>query len=77
MLEDHAEAAGDRLDPGDIVPLYPDPATVGHFKAGEQSQRRGLAAAAGSEQGEHLAPLDREGEAIDGSDTIEAFGQIL
>ena len=51
-------------------------ALVGLLEAGEHAQRRGLAAAGGSEQGEELAGLRREVEAVDGDHRAEALGDV-
>ncbi len=70
LLEDHADAAalGRQMEAtaGDAHAADFDAAAVERFEAGDQAQERGLAAAAGAEQGEQLALGQRQRYAVDG-----------
>jgi hypothetical protein len=73
----HAEAARDGSHPGHVLAVHHDTAAVGHLEPREQAERRRLAAAARTEQGQHLAPLHRERHAIHRHDAVEALHQSL
>ena len=55
MLKDHAAAAIERRALGDVVAVEEDPACVDLLESRDQSQQRGLAAAARPEQRHQLA----------------------
>src|SRR5207248_63774 len=64
-LEDHADVALVGPEIGYVAFLNANLARRGHFETGDHAQCRGLAAAAGSEEGNKLAPADREVEIPD------------
>src|SRR5204862_322491 len=65
-LEDHAEAALFRAQRIDALLVEPDAAPRRGQEAGEQVQRRGLAAAGRAEQCDELALPDRQRDVLDG-----------
>ena len=79
VLEDHPDPpalGGDRAaGPLDLLAADLDRARVGALEAGDQPQRRRLAAAAGAEQGADRPLGDVEVEAVDGDDVAERFAQ--
>ena len=70
---DHA-ADGDRLF-DHVVAGDPHDAGVGPDEGGDGADEGGLARAVGPEQGDELAGLDGEVEAVEGLDGAEALGQ--
>ena len=65
VLEHHAEAASDRFQPGHVFAFDQHAALVRHLEAGQQPERRGLPAPTGTQQREHLPPLDGERQIVD------------
>src|SRR5262245_52381863 len=74
-LEDGVDRAlvGRRL--GHIDAVEQDLTVGGLLEPGEHAQRGGLAAARGAEQGEELARLDLEVDAVDRSDAVELLAE--
>ena len=81
FLEDHADAPalGRQVEAaaGDAHAADLDAAAVERLEAGDQAQERGLAAAAGAEQGEQLALGQRQRDAVDGRDGAEMFRHVF
>ena len=79
VLEDHADPAALGRERSARAPRPPRRrsrrAGVGLLEAGDQPQRRRLAAAAGAEQGADRALGDVEVETVDGDDVTEGFAQ--
>ncbi len=65
VLEHHPEAPGHRRDAGHIVTLDQDPTLIRRLEPGEQPERGRLAAAAGPQQCQQLAALERQRHVID------------
>ena len=75
VLEHHAEPPGHRIGPGHVLAVDQDPAGVGRLESRQQPERRGLAAAAGPQQREDLASLERERDAVHRHGAVEPLGQ--
>src|SRR5439155_20739520 len=82
-VEDHAKIALIRRDEGparrggDHSVTQGDLASVGALEARHQAQRRGLAAAAGAEEGEDLAAPDRQRHAVHGGGLTEQLADAV
>ena len=63
--------------PGHILAVDQHPSVVGRLEAREQPERRRLPAPARAQQGEHLAPLERERQLVDRDGAVEPLGQLL
>ncbi len=53
------------------------PARTRRHQAEQHAQGGGLAGAVRAEEADHVAPLDREGEPVDGDQVPEAFGHVV
>ena len=73
VLEDHSEAPGHRLEPGDVLTFHQYPSCIGSLESGQEPKRGGLTAAARTEQRQHLPPLERKGKLIHRYGTVEAL----
>jgi hypothetical protein len=76
-LEDDPDVAVARLDRVDRPAVEADLALARRVDAGEQEQRRRLAAAGGAEEGDELAVRDREAHAVDRDDLAPALAHPL
>ncbi len=76
-LEHHADIALNGRLLGHVLAAYEDPALAHMFEPGNQPQRRGLAAAAGAEQGDQRALRNAEGHVVDGNYLAVLFGDAL
>ena len=80
MLEHHADALavlGDvQLFVGDVLSLEEDLAAVRGFQQVQATEKRGLAAAGGADDGHHLAPADSRGDALQHLQLAEALFQV-
>jgi hypothetical protein len=74
VLEDGVDVALERREIGDVGLAEEDRAGAGLLEAADHPQRRRLAAARRPEKREELAPLDREGEVVDGREVTELLG---
>ena len=74
VLEHHADAPGVGRRVGHVLAVDHDAAAVGGLEPGDDAQQRGLARAAGPEQGEELVPADFQRDGIDGGYRSEALG---
>ncbi len=74
-LEDRVDRALARRRPGDVVAVEEDPARRWCLEPRDHSQRRGLPAARGSEQGEEPARRDLEVNRVDSHDGSELLGE--
>lgn len=81
MLEHHADAlavfADGQLLRGDILALEEDLPLVGRLQQVQAPQERRLAAAAGADDGDDLAPADPGGDALEHLELSEALFQIF
>ena len=81
MLEHHADAlavfADGQLLRGDILALEEDLPLVGRLQQVQAPQERRLAAAAGTDDGDNLAPADPGGDALEHLELSEALFQIF
>src|SRR5439155_9533328 len=81
VLEHHAHAASlgrhDAARGGERRRADADHARVGRHEAGDQTQERGLAAAARPEQGHELPVTDLETQIAHGGDATEALRHVL
>jgi hypothetical protein len=64
-----------RLELGDVPLVEDDGAIARLLEPCDAGQRRALAAARGTKQGQELAVLDREVQTVDRHHGVEAFGQ--
>src|SRR5215831_8066867 len=73
----HDAARGDRagLEPGEARPAIADLAACGFAVAGNGVERRRLAGAVGTDEGEHLALAHLEGDVVDSCEPAEAKRQ--
>jgi hypothetical protein len=77
VLEDHADAAPLRWQPGDVLAVDLDPAGVGWLEARDDAQQRGLAAAGGAEERGQGPRLDLDGDVGEGCDlAIEGLADV-
>ncbi len=75
VLEHHAEAPGHRLHPRHVIAVHDHATRVRRLEPRQEAERRGLAAPARSEERQHLAALQREGNAVDRDDAVEPLDQ--
>ena len=64
-------------EPGDVDALEEDAALVRRIDAVDDVEQRGLAGAVGPDDGEQLAAVDLEADAVDGHQAAEALGHVL
>ena len=57
-LEHRVEGTAERRDIGDVLSLHNQLSFVGGVEAGDETERSGLAAARGAEEGYELSALD-------------------
>ena len=77
VLEHHADAALVRRHVVDHAIAETDLARVRRVETGQEPQQRGLAAARRTEEGEHLALLDRQADVVDRRQRPEALREIV
>ena len=77
VLEHHVDRALVRQHMGDVLAVEQDAALVRRLEAGEHSQQRGLAAAAGAEQREKLAGPDVERQPVHRAEIAEFLADAL
>ncbi len=77
MLEDHPEVAALGRQTRDLLVLNEDAAAVRRLEAGDQAQRRGLAAARRPQQGEDLAFLHRQRETAEDGLGAEGLVEVV
>ncbi len=77
VLKHHPEMAPLRWQLGHILPGDHDRSLVRGFESRDQTQERGLATSAGSEQDEDLPFVNRQGDLLQNQLTIEALAQLL
>ena len=77
VLEHHPEPAMHRFHPGDILALDQDAPLVRGLEPGQQPEHRGLAAAAGPQEREHLAPCEGQRDLLGGDHAVEALGEAF
>ena len=73
-LKDHRDIAIRRGDAGNVAAAEDDFAAVGMVKAGEDAQKRALAAAGRADQGDELAGLNIKIDAFEDGVAAEGFG---
>ena len=73
VLEDEADVAALRRLLGRVLAGDVDPAAVGRLEPGDHPQQRGLAAAAGAEQGREGAVADLERHVVERDELAEAL----
>src|SRR3974390_2621808 len=66
-----------RGEPGDRLPAEPDLAVVGTIDAGNEIEQGGFAGAVRTDDREHLAGIDRQGDGVDGAQSAEGARQTL
>ena len=71
LLEDEPDVAVFRGDFRDIALADAHAPVVGWFEPGDEAQERGLAAAAGANEGENLAVVQRHVDVVDHRSAIE------
>ena len=76
-LEHGVDVAILRRDPGHVLAIEENAATVGLVEARDHAQQRGLAAAGGSEEGEELASLDGQADGVDRCKIPKTSGDLL
>ena len=80
MLEHHADALavlGDvQFFVGDVLPLEEDLTAVWGFQQVQATEKGGLAAAGGADDGHHLAPADSRGDTLQHLQLAEALFQV-
>src|SRR2546427_753424 len=74
-LEDDADGAPARRHVVDDAIVEADLARVGPLEAGDQAERRRLAATRAADEGDELPPADLQGEPVHGGRCAEALGQ--
>src|SRR2546425_10367543 len=74
-LEDDADGAAARRHVVDDTIVEADLARVGPLEAGDQAERRRLAATRAADEGDELPPADLQGEPVHGGRCAEALGQ--
>ncbi len=72
-LEHHVHRALVRRDCGHVLIVDHDPAGAGSRETGQHAQQRGLTAARGAHQGEHLALVDAQVDAVHGRESAEGL----
>jgi hypothetical protein len=77
VLEHHADVAAARGQVIDGAAVHPDAARGGHDEAADDPQQRGLATAARAQQGDQLARLDGQADAVHRGGRAEAVGDRL
>jgi hypothetical protein len=75
-LEHHAHVPPGRGDPGDVLAVDGDRAGIGRLEAGQDPQRRGLAAARRAEQRDQLARRDVQRQPMERADGAKGAGQV-
>ena len=75
VLEHHADLAPVRRPRRHVRAVDPDRPVVRRLEPGDQVEHRRLAAARRAEEGQELAGLDLEREAVDGRDRAEPLGE--
>ena len=77
VLKHHGDIALVRFQIGDVVAVEHDPSAARPLQPGDAGERRALAAAAWSKEGQELTIVDPDVEAIDSAHLIEVLGQSL
>ncbi|CAE7229328.1 bsn, partial [Symbiodinium necroappetens] len=81
-LEDVADVFGAPVrelgagEPGDVLALDDERARGGRVDAGDEVEEGGLAGAGGAHEGEEVAALDAQVEAVEGADGVLALGVL-
>src|SRR5207302_7160763 len=77
VLEDRVDVALVGRQRRHVLVLEQQLAAVGLLEAGDDAQRRGLAAAGGPEEGQELRAADREIDALQNGSSREGLGEAL